>query len=138
MTDRFLHFIPFIFKWETEYNADGSVRTEHDPDDPGGATRYGIDQRSHPGVDVASLSEEQATAIYYDEWTRSGAEDMPENLGEIYFNACVNAGKSRADKLMYESNGDPSAFLDAQAAFYRRIAAARPRMAKFLKGWLNR
>ena len=35
-------------------------------------------------------------------------------------------------------NRQPTAFIDAQAFFYRWIAAARPRMAKFLKGWLNR
>lgn len=138
MTDRFLRFIPFIFKWETEYNKDGSVRTEHDPDDPGGTTRYGIDKRSHPRVDIESLSKEQATEIYYEEWVHAGCEDMAPNLGEVYFNACVNAGTGRANKLLSESNANPSAFLDAQEGFYRRLADQKPVMQKYLKGWLNR
>lgn len=138
MTDRFLRFVPFIFKWETEYNKDGSVRTEHDPDDPGGTTRYGIDQRSHPNVNIESLTKEQATDIYYSEWVDAGSEDMAPGLGEVYFNACVNAGQGRAAKLMAESNGIASAFLDAQEGFYRRLAAQKPRMSKYLKGWLNR
>jgi lysozyme family protein len=138
MTDRFTAFMPFILKWETEYNKDGSARTEHDPDDPGGTTKYGIDQRSHPGVDIENLTKDGALQIYFSEWTEEGCEDMAPKLGEVYFNACVNAGTGRADKLMAESNGVAAAFLDAQASFYRRLADQRPRMAKYMKGWLNR
>ena len=138
MTQRFLDFIPFIFKWETEYSKDGSVRTEHDPDDPGGTTRYGIDQRSHPGVDVEHLTKDEATGIYYEEWAHAGSEDMQPKVGEVYFNACVNTGKGRADKLIAQSKGDPKFFLDAQEDFYRNLADSKPRMQKYLKGWLNR
>jgi lysozyme family protein len=33
---------------------------ERDPDDPGGLTKFGIDQRSHPTVDINALRLEQA------------------------------------------------------------------------------
>lgn len=138
MTDRFNKFLPFIFKWETEYNRDGSVRTEHDPDDPGGTTKFGIDQRSHPDIDIENLSLVAATEIYSDEWDRASCEAMAPKLGEVYFNAWVNTGPGRADKLFAVANGDPTAFIDAQAAFYSRLAAARPSSQKYLKGWLNR
>lgn len=144
MTDRFLAFIPFIFEWETEYNKDGSVRTEHDPDDPGGTTRFGIDQRSHPDVDIENLTKEQATDIYWtypangDGWYDLAIDSMAEKLGEAYFNAVVNNGISRANKLLALANNDPAQFVAQHADFYKRLAASRPSMQKYLKGWLNR
>ena len=137
-TPRFDAFIPWILEWETEFYSDGRVRTEHDPDDPGGTTRYGIDQRSHPHVDVEHLTKDEAIEIYFNEWFDSGAEDMEPKLGEAYFNACVNAGKGRADKLMIESGGDVKKFILAQGAWYRRLADAKPSSRKYLKGWINR
>lgn len=132
MTERFTDFMPFILKWE------GTVY-ENDPDDLGGATKYGIDQRSHPKENIRELTKERAYEIYSDEyWTRNKCGNMPQWLGEVFFNACVNCGRGRADKLLELSSGNPIKFLDAQDAFYRRLAEARPRSAKFLKGWLNR
>lgn len=138
MTDRFLKFVPFIFEWETEFNKDGSVRTEHDPDDPGGTTRYGIDKRSHPNEDVENLTKERATQIYWNEWAEDGCDTMADKLGECYFNAQVNAGTGRAKKLLAASGGEASKFVAAQAEFYKRLVADKPHFAKYLKGWLNR
>jgi len=133
MTQRFLRFIPFIFKWEGGY--------ENDPDDPGGETKFGIDKRSHPNVDIAHLTQEQATEIYWrGYWVRWGCEWLQEPVGEVFFNACVNCGPSRARAILDASPVPHTAagFLDGQEAFYRRLAAARPGLGKFLKGWLNR
>jgi lysozyme family protein len=130
MTSRFNSFIGFIFEWE-------GTTFENDPSDPGGATKYGIDQRSHPGVDIKNLTREGAEAIYFEEWTVEKIESMPEGLGEVYFNACVNCGQGRANKLLALSS-DAKGFLDQQDAFYRRLVEARPNSLKFLKGWLNR
>jgi lysozyme family protein len=137
VTDRFINFIPFILEWETEFNKDGSVRTEHDPDDPGGTTRYGIDQRSHPDVDVENLTKEQATKIYYDEWVGEGIENMAPKLGEAYYNACVNTGVGQAKRFLEQSNKTAQDFLQKNADFYRRLAERR-RFRKYLNGWLNR
>ena len=138
MTPRFLNFAPFIFEWETEFNRNGSVRTEHDPDDPGGTTRYGIDQRSHPHVDVEHLTKDQATQIYWDEWLDAGCDAMPTKTGECYFNAAVNCGAGRARQFLRESKGSPVEFLNSQVEFYKRLVTARPRSQKYLKGSLNR
>ena len=133
MTRRFLEFIPFIFKWEGGY--------DNDPDDPGGETKFGIDKRSHPDVDIRNLTREDATTIYWrDYWVKHGCEWLAGPLGEVFFNACVNCGTGRADKLMtaMQSPGGAGGYLDQQEAFYRRLAAARPALRKFLKGWLSR
>ena len=132
-SERFLAFMPFIFKWEGGY--------DNDPDDPGGETKYGIDKRSHPSVDIKNLTREQAMEIYWREyWVKNGCEHFPEGLGEVYFNACVNCGPARAAALQHDPAYPHTArgFLDGQDAFYRRLVAARPRLGKFLKGWLNR
>lgn len=124
--------IPFLWEWE-------GVKFENDPDDPGGATKFGIDQRSHPKENIRNLTEDRAKEIYWQEyWQKTGCEEKAKPLGEVYFNACVNCGAGRAIQLLKESGGDASRFLDAQAGFYKRLVAVRPKSAKYLKGWLNR
>lgn len=152
MTDRFLSFIPFVLKWE------GSA-FENDPDDPGGATKYGIDQRSHPDVDIRSLTEAQAKQIYFAEyWQRSSCEALPPKVGEVVMDISVNNGVRRAGKWLQEAVGAvPDGYIGVKTLalaetcnrdwlvdnllsrrdrFY--VSIAKGRMSKFLKGWLNR
>lgn len=133
MTERFKKIvIPFIFKWE-------GTKFEDDPSDPGGATRYGIDQRSHPNVDIRHLTEQEAMDIYWNEyWIKCGCDHMDWPMSFIWFNCCVNCGIGRAQKILKISGKDPRKFLDEQEDFYRRLVQDRPRSQKFLKGWLNR
>jgi lysozyme family protein len=133
MTERFEKVIlPWLYKWEgTSY--------ENDPDDPGGETRYGIDKRSHPKEDIKNLTSQRAASIYWrDYWTKYHCGEYPEPFDWVYFNACANCGSARAIQLRKESGNDANRFLNAQSAFYRRLALARPVSQKYLKGWLNR
>lgn len=132
MTPRFLAFMPFIFEWEGE-------AFENDPDDPGGATKFGIDQRSHPGVDIRNLTKDEALAIYWKEWNDDGCEPMPSPYAEVFFNCAVNMGLGRAqgfDKLI--PGADWNAFLNFQEGYYRGLANNHKNFQKYLKGWLNR
>lgn len=156
---RFRHALDFVLKWETVFDRKGRPLTENDPDDPGGRTKFGIDQRSHPNTDIRSLTEETAAAIYHrDYWLPVRAHELPVPVGEVTFDIAVNNGKARAIRWLQEtlgvrvdgfvgpktlaaaSCGDTSAIaqrlLSQRAAFYRSIA--RGRRAKFLRGWLNR
>lgn len=141
----------FLWEWE------GTVY-ENDVDDPGGATKFGIDQRSHPDVDIRHLTEAQAKDIYRREyWKRVRAGDMPEKLGMVVMDIAVNNGSGRAAKWLQEAvnvtvdgvigpktiaaagvfvEQSIKALLDRREQFYRDIAKGRK--AKFLKGWLNR
>lgn len=159
MTPRFKNFIPFILKWETEYNKDGSVKVERDPDDKGGTTKYGIDQRSHPEVDIAELTQAQAEKIYWqDYWAKTKSDLLPKGVGEICMNIAVNSGYSRAARWLQQAIGATvdekigpktieraneqdaaklaETLLDRHEAHYRSIAKGK--QAKYLKGWLNR
>jgi len=87
------------------------------------------------------LTRDKATEIYWREyWVKYECEWLSEPLGEVFFNACVNCGSGRARALLKASSVPHTAagFLDGQEAFYRRLAAARPSLQKFVKGWLNR
>lgn len=130
MTKRFLEFMPFIWKWEGGYT--------NDPDDPGGETKFGIDKRSHPGEDIKALTKERALEIYWrDYWVRNGCDALAYPFGEVFFNACVNCGPWRARRLAARAR-EAAGFVGEQEAFYRRLAAGKPELGKFLKGWLNR
>lgn len=131
-TARFEAMWPFIKTWE------GTV-FENDPDDPGGATKFGIDQRSHPKENIRELTEERAKEIYWQSyWTANKCDAFPYPLGECVFNCAVNCGSGRVDAIFKAGAKTADSFLDEQAAFYRRLAVAKPRMQKYLKGWLNR
>lgn len=155
MTSRFLAFIPFIFTWEGGY--------DNDPDDPGGETKFGIDKRSHPGEDIKGLTRERAEEIYWEQyWLPMRCDELPPRVGEVVMNIAVNAGAARAARWLQEAL-IPSVVVDGRigpktvqvAGLYHDGAAvlafrlierteehyrsiARGRLAKFLKGWLNR
>ncbi|MCX6848522.1 MAG: hypothetical protein NTY98_06350, partial [Verrucomicrobia bacterium] len=127
---KFKKFMPFIFQWEGE-------TYENDPDDPGGETKFGIDKRSHPNVDIKNLTKEVATAIYWEEWKADGCLGMPSPYAEVYFNCAVNMGLGRARQFGAASQADANTFIGLQEAYYRRLAQ-QPKRAKYLNGWLNR
>ena len=62
------------------------------PQDPGGATKYGISQRSYPNLDIRALGPEQAAAIYYrDWWLRYGYGRLPARLAAKLLDLAVTA-----------------------------------------------
>ncbi len=165
---RFANWLAFVLRWECEYDRGGHIRTENDPADPGGMTFAGIDRRSHPEFDFKAPDAESVARIYWaDYWARSRAEEMPHPVGEVVANYAVNTGIRRASLLLQaainrtEGGGtvrvdgvigpqtlaavqaeDPHQLADliedSASDFYRGLASARPRMRKFLAGWLNR
>lgn len=156
---RFRRAVGFVLKWETVFDKKGNPVAECDPDDPGGLTKFGIDQRSHPGLDIRKLTKANAVAIYHrDYWLPLRCHELPVPVGEIVFDFGVNNGKSRAAVWLQEAVGTeqdgfigPVTLASAKKAepmalaakliarrntFYRNIAKGRK--TKFLKGWLNR
>ena len=72
----------------------------NDPDDAGGETKYGIAKRWYPDVDIKNLTKEQAKKIYHtDYWRRGKCDELPPQLRHIYFDMCVNFGRSGAVKV---------------------------------------
>lgn len=152
MNQRFQNWFKWLITWE-------GTTFENDPDDPGGATKYGIDQRSHPGVNIRALTEDQAAAIYLESyWNKVHADELGGGVGEVLANIAVNCGYGRAVRWLQEATyatvdgvlgpqtlaktkqSDASTLCNALLMrtenHYRSIAKGK--LAKFLKGWLNR
>ena len=151
-----------------------------DPDDPGGATNYGISLRfaKHEGLDfdgdgdvdaddVRGLTQAQAGEVYRERfWDRYGYEAIrDQRVAAKVFDTCVNVGPVRAHRFLQralcavgqsvEVDGacgpktiaatnaaDPARLMveliREQANFYRTLAELKPRLAKFLRGWMVR
>jgi hypothetical protein len=129
---RFLRVMQFFFKWEGGY--------DDDPDDSGGETKFGIDKRSHPNLDIKNLTRDQAMQIYWEDWLKYGCDQYPWPQGEVLFNTYENGGKGLVQKILKRlgPNWTADEFLDELEAFYRRHVLVVKKDKKYLQGWLNR
>ena len=134
----------------------------NDPKDPGGETNFGIAKSSHPDVDIKNLTEEGAKEIYKEHyWDRNKVEDLPENLRHIYFDMCVNQGRSRAVRIMQRAANAKGANLKVDGGmgpktiaamdgveldrvrayrikYYADLVTRKPDLEKFYYGWFRR
>jgi lysozyme family protein len=77
-----------------------------DPHDRGGATKYGISQRAYPGLDIRSLTRDQAIALYRgDYWDACRCGQMPWWAALTVFDAAVNQGPGVAAIAMQRALG---------------------------------
>lgn len=80
--------------------------TAHHPQDPGGLTKYGISQRAYPHLDIATLTLEDAKALYRrDYWGKIRGDQLPVGLDLLVLDAAINQGASTAIKLLQEAMG---------------------------------
>jgi lysozyme family protein len=88
--------IQFVLDYEGGYTID--------PDDPGGATKFGISQKSYPDLNILDLTLDEAKAIYRrDYWTPCHCDDLPRPLAIAVFDCAVNQGVGEAIRLMQKS-----------------------------------
>lgn len=153
MSFGFDQYFEWLIPWE------GEVYENH-PNDPGQATRYGIDQRSHPDVNIRTLTKAGAKAIYLsDYWRPVAADRLPPRTSWAVMDAGVNCGKTRAIKWLQALRGVrvdgvigpitvaaawqtddrilAQSMLARREAYYRSLAT-QARFRVFLRGWLNR
>ena len=152
-------FVPAVAKTLIR---EGGARFTDNPDDRGGATKYGISQRAYPNEDIANLTEAQAKAIYKrDYWDKvCGDQVKSQAVAENVFDTAVNMGSTTATKLVQMILGiaidgkfgpstldaanktDDKAFLSeftlAKVARYAAICNKDRSQSKFLLGWINR
>ncbi|MGH9452368.1 MAG: glycoside hydrolase family 108 protein [Terriglobia bacterium] len=70
-----------------------------DPNDPGGLTKFGISQRAYPRLDIAALTEAQASQIYRSDYWQFDFL-ASQALATKLLDLSVNFGKSSALKLL--------------------------------------
>lgn len=149
MTPRFNAFIPFILKHETAYKKghwgdDRYVKTERDPNDPGGTTRYGIDLGEHQEKpwnltehDIDTLTRDAAIQLYWRHWQLDGIEKLPAVVGECYFNCATMSGRSQADLILHRTRGAKQ-YMEDEIQVFHKIVNRRPASKIYLDGWVNR
>lgn len=140
------------------------------PNDRGGATNMGITQRTYddfrrkhklPERNVKDMPHDEAVQVYFEfYWLPSNAPALPEAVREVHFDAAVNHGVGRANKLLQASAGvtqdgaigpatlsavfaaDPAllfyGYLVARYRFYGEIVRRDKSQLAFIGGWLAR
>jgi lysozyme family protein len=136
----------------------------HDPVDPGGETKFGISKRQYPLVDIKNLTRQEAIEIYRrDYWRYDGF--IEQTVATKVFDMAVNMGHKNAHTLLQvalnglgsrvavdgalgpqttgAANGCEGAKLvqelrATQATYYAKLVVRKPRMEKFLRGWMRR
>ena len=102
-----------------------------DPNDPGGATKYGISQRAYPDLQISTLTLDQAKAIYLrDYWTPLALDTTPWGVSLMLFDCAVNQGLAFAKTL-------PRSVTQIAASRAMRYAQ-NPRLAIYGRGWFLR
>ena len=76
------------------------------PNDPGGETKFGISKRSYPAEDIPNITLVRARQIYYrDFWGPAGCDALPPAIKFDMFDTAVNAGPTKAIKLLQQTVG---------------------------------
>jgi lysozyme family protein len=138
----------------------------NDSKDPGGETKYGISKRTYPSINIKGLTKKEAIEIYHrDYWLKNKVESVPEPLHYIYFDMCINMGKSRAVKILQAAANNKNlgwskaiavdgglgpmtrkAIVKVEHArvqafrikYYATLIEKKPDLAKFYFGWYRR
>jgi lysozyme family protein len=172
MKENFKAALKFVMEHECvfekgHYGDYAHVISENVPGDHGGLTKFGIDQASHPYINIAALDYSQAATIYHDnEWTKCRCDELPSGYDIAVFDIAVNNGMGTAAKLLQKSlNASGAAvalvidgfigaktiaaaqragehgiayLLQARQQRYYDIAHGNVSQSKFLRGWLDR
>lgn len=136
----------FVLSWEGGYT--------NDPDDPGGATNLGIIQTEYDEYrkrkqlakqSVRQITSAEAEDIYRNKyWFPSLANEKPWPVCLVFFDTAVNQGLGAMAEIRVKTANEMDALKRCRAICAERkrryigLTVRRPRMLKFLKGWLNR
>ena len=139
-SDNFHKAMKHVLKWEGGY-------VNH-PNDPGGETKFGISKRAYPHLNIKELTEKDVYGLYYfDYWRPLHLDDLPFDLAASIFDAAVNVGVTRVRSWLKDLEGlnrhekgrlTAAQFNDRREKYYKDLVAAKPEMAVFEKGWMNR
>ena len=134
----FLKAIEIVLAFE------GGETVTENPNDPGGLTKWGISQRSHPNLDIRHLSRATALEIYYNEyWSKVNAELLPYNVALCAFDTSVNCGVSFALgclKITKElpDNERSLKILELRQQHYNALVKKNLKLLVFINGWTAR
>jgi lysozyme family protein len=133
--------------------------TEYE-NDPGGPTNFGITQSDMPGVDMRTITQQQAIDYYQEHyWKPLYSQIENQAVANKLFDMGVNLGVGTAIKMLQEVIGVPvdgsfgpntlaatneageellPAYKARLVKHYQAVVATDPEDAEFLVGWLRR
>ncbi len=104
--------------------------------DAGGVTKFGISQKAHPLIDVASLTRDEAMEIYQVEyWLPAGCDVLHWPLNLVAYDTAVNHGVSTAIEMRLKAYNWAELIL-ARMERYGHLRDRNPD-APF-RGWIDR
>lgn len=154
--------LKFVLRWEggfVDHPNDPGGRTNK------GVTQKVYDgwraRQGQPRQDVKWIDDAEVHAIYgTDYWLPPRCDRLETPLDLVQFDTAVNMGVGRAVRFLQAAvgcgvDGDfgpgteravaacdagtaVAAYCNTREAFYRRLAQNNPKLAVFLKGWMNR
>ena len=105
-------------------------------------TKYGVAANSHPHLDIASLTMEQADAIFKTEyWDTIGGDAMPMGVDMVSFDVSVNSGPGKARQWYVDARAASQQPLEQiKTICSRRLSFMHGLRAwsQFGKGWSAR
>ena len=154
--------MPFVLRWEGGY-----VNHPNDPGgatNKGVTQKVYDDWRRQQGLavrDVRQLTDDEMHALYErGYWLPPRCNLLDTPLDQVQFDTAVNMGVGRAVRFLQQAVGagvdgnfGPGtekcvancdtgtalvAYCNAREAYYRSLAQRNPKLAVFLKGWMNR
>lgn len=126
----------FVSKWEWMNRPDGAMT--NDPKDPGGLTKFGVAQASHPNIDLKQLTLAGALEIYHLEyWQKYQLDTLPFPFSVAVFDCYVQHRPSVVQGWL-KSSPQIQELLEVRRVFYLSLIAHNPSLERFRKGWLAR
>lgn len=146
--------------------AEGGAAFSNDPDDFGGMTKFGISDMAdgirdgnYRGISIEHMTEDEAISIYRENYwvpMRLWRIDDPEMKLQL-FDMGVNAGIRTAVKIIQRHLGlkedgiigpitaktvnfgfSVNGYKQLRKDYYTNLAWDKPKLKKYLQGWLNR
>lgn len=88
----------------------------HHPMDNGGETKFGISARAHPGIDIRSITLDEAKRIYWRDYALpiqfESLAEISESVAIATFDAAVHHGPSQASRFLQRAAGMDNGGLD--------------------------
>lgn len=104
----------------------------------GGTTKYGVAKKFNPDVDVANITEADASRIARQRYWLPEFNTADPRVASIAFDANWIRSPTLARRIIREAGDDVGKALDIYRAELMHVADTVPGKAKYRKGWNNR
>lgn len=112
-------------------------------DTNGTPSKFGINAKANPDVDLGSLTKEGAAKIYKDRyWNAIGGDTLAAKnpaLAMIAFDTAVIAGTGKAKELLAKAGDDPARLVQLREEFQASLLRRDPaKFGKYERAWATR